>query len=78
MAPATLRVCAALERVPARVRAFTCPDCSSLVPFESTCCLVSDSELGYSRAHREMQVLRDGRTDGGLVRCTNSGIAACN
>ena len=29
------------------MRAFTCPDCSSLVPFESTRCLVSDSELGY-------------------------------
>ena len=60
------------------MRAFTCPDCSSLVPFESTRCLVSDSELGYSRAHREMQVLHGGRTAGGLVRCTNSGIAACN
>ena len=60
------------------MRAFTCPDCSSLVPFESTRCLVSDSDLGYSRADRRMLVLHDGRTDGGLVRCVNADIAACN
>ena len=60
------------------MRAFTCPDCSSLVPFESTRCLVSDSDLGYSRADRRMLVLHDGRTDGGLVRCMNADIAACN
>ena len=60
------------------MRAFACPDCSSLVPFESSRCLVSDSDLGYSRADRAMLVLHDGRTDGGLVRCVNSGIAACN
>jgi hypothetical protein len=60
------------------VRAFTCPDCFSLVPFESTHCLVSDSDLGYSRADRAMRVLHDGRTAGGLVRCNNSDIAACN
>ena len=71
-------VFAQCRRVPRRVRAFTCPDCSSLVPFDSTRCLVSDSDLGYSRADRAMQVLHDGRTAGGLVRCTNTGIAACN
>jgi hypothetical protein len=60
------------------VRAFTCPDCSSLVPFESTRCLVSDSELGFSRTDRDMLVLHDGRTDSGLVRCANAEIAACN
>ena len=60
------------------MRAFTCPDCSSLVPFESTRCLVSDSDLGYSPADRRMLVLHDGRTDGGLVRCVNADIAACN
>ncbi len=60
------------------MRAFTCPDCSSLVPFDATRCLVSDSDLGYSRADRAMVVLHDGRTAGGLVRCTNSDIAACN
>jgi hypothetical protein len=60
------------------VRAFTCPDCSSLVPFESTRCLVSDSDLGYSRSDRGMLVLHDGRTTGGLLRCVNAGIAACN
>jgi hypothetical protein len=60
------------------VRAFACPDCSSLVPFESFRCLVSDSALGYSPADRDMHVLHDGRTDGGLVRCVNADIAACN
>ena len=60
------------------MRAFTCPDCSSLVPFDATHCLVSDSDLGYSRADRAMVVLHGGRTASGLVRCTNSDIAACN
>jgi hypothetical protein len=60
------------------VRAFACPDCSSLVPFESFRCLVSDSDLGYSRADRELRVLHDGRTADGLVRCVNAEIAACN
>jgi hypothetical protein len=60
------------------VRALTCPDCSSLVPFESTRCLVSDTDLGYSRRDRAMLALHDGRTDDGLARCTNAGIAACN
>ena len=60
------------------MRAFTCPDCSSLVPFESTRCLVSDSDIGYSPADRAMLVLRDGKTGSGLVRCTNDEIAACN
>jgi len=60
------------------VRAFTCPDCSSLVPFESTRCLVSDTDLGYSRRDRAMLALRDGRTADGLVRCVNAEIAACN
>jgi hypothetical protein len=40
------------------VRAFTCPDCSSLVPFDATRCLVSDSDLGYSRADRAMLMLQ--------------------
>jgi len=78
VALATLRVCGAQDRVPARVRAFTCPDCSSLVPFESTRCLVSDTDLGYSRRDRAMLALRDGRTADGLVRCVNAEIAACN
>ena len=78
MALATLRVCGAHDRVRARVRAFTCPDCSSLVPFESTRCLVSDTDLGYSRRDRAMLALRDGRTADGLVRCVNAEIAACN
>ncbi len=60
------------------MRAFTCPDCSSLVPFDATRCLVSDSDLGYSRADRAMLVLHDGQTASGLVRCTNNDIAACN
>ena len=60
------------------MRAFTCPDCSSLVPFEATRCLVSDSDLGYARTDRALQVLHDGRTVDGLVRCANAGPAACN
>jgi hypothetical protein len=60
------------------VRAFTCPDCSSLVPFESTRCLVSDTDLGYSRRDRAMLALHHGRTADGLVRCANADLAACN
>jgi hypothetical protein len=75
---ATFRVLRPSGRVRGRVRAFACPDCSSLVPFEATRCLVSDSELGYSRADRAMRVLHDGRTDDGLVRCASATLAACN
>ena len=57
---------------------FACPDCSALVPFEATRCLVSGSDLGYSRAERDLLVLHDGRTGGGLVRCTNAELTACN
>ena len=60
------------------MRAFACPDCSALVPFEATRCLVSDSDLGYSRAAKDVRVLHDGRTADGLVRCVNAEIAACN
>jgi hypothetical protein len=60
------------------VRAFACPDCSSLVPFEATRCMVSDSDLGYSRTDRALRVLHDGCTADGLVRCANAGLAACN
>ena len=72
------RVSCRSRRVPARVRAFTCPDCSSLVPFDTTRCLVSDSELGLL-AGRPRDAGAARRADrGGLVRCANSGIAACN
>ena len=60
------------------MRAFTCPGCSALVPFESTRCLVSDTYLGYSRRDRAMLALHDGRSADGLVRCANAEIAACN
>ena len=54
------------------MRAFTCPDCSRLVVFESRRCLHSETVLGFDWQAREMARLQDG------APCANRELAACN
>lgn len=54
------------------MRSFSCPACRQLVFFENSTCLNCGTELGYARASHDLVAL------GGLVRCANAGIAACN
>jgi hypothetical protein len=61
------------------MRAFTCPVCERLVTFESTTCLHCGSKLGYWPEQRTIRpVATAGTVGGGLYRCANTQIAACN
>ncbi|MBC8092240.1 MAG: putative zinc-binding metallopeptidase [Pseudonocardia sp.] len=54
------------------MRSFSCPACGQLLFFENSTCLNCGTALGYARRSRDLVEL------GGLVRCANAGIAACN
>jgi hypothetical protein len=54
------------------VRAFTCPQCRHLVPFESVECLHCATVLGFDWQLREIVRLDDG------APCANRALAACN
>ncbi len=56
------------------MRSFTCPTCAHLVFFENFACLNCSTELGYARVERELVAA----VPGGLVRCANAAVAACN
>jgi hypothetical protein len=54
------------------VRAFLCPNCGQLVPFEAVSCLNCGMELGFGPDAGEIVAAGDG------VRCANSVLAGCN
>jgi hypothetical protein len=57
------------------VRAFACPECSSLVCFENTQCLACGTPLGYLRPKRTIVGSDDVP---GWQRCGNLTLAQCN
>jgi hypothetical protein len=59
-------------RQPSDMRAFSCPTCRRLVPFEATRCLHCGTELGLDWDRREIVALS------GRHRCANRELAACN
>ncbi|SDE90335.1 zinc-binding metallopeptidase family protein [Pseudonocardia oroxyli] len=54
------------------MRAFSCPNCSSLVYFENSVCLHCSTEIGYSRPARAMVRTSEG------TPCANAVAATCN
>ena len=55
------------------MRAFSCPNCSQLVPFEGLTCLACGTALGFSPAERRIVAV-----GGSLMPCANSLLAGCN
>jgi hypothetical protein len=56
------------------MRSFTCPTCAHLVFFENFACLNCGTQVGFARVDRDLVAL----VPGGLVRCANADVAACN
>jgi hypothetical protein len=56
------------------MRSFTCPTCAHLVFFENAACLNCGTQLGFARVGRDLVAV----VPGGLVRCANADVAACN
>ncbi|MBV8303602.1 MAG: putative zinc-binding metallopeptidase [Acidimicrobiia bacterium] len=59
------------------MRAFNCPSCGQLVPFEAESCLRCGSELGFSPEQRAIVTVSNVR-DEAPFRCANHILAGCN